>query len=238
MRRAVSLVVLLFLVVVIGSRLPAHQAVKSKPEPEAKGPPLSVGNNLPATFHPYNVTARIPPAAETEEADKEAEKTKTKTPAATTKGKFHCLISEYDLDPVVMLFVRGREESAGLKDLLKKLEGAIERNPGVRLRCFVVFVSDDIANVAEEDDKRKTAEENIQKIADGLKLKSVVLTLASKNDVAKYQLDPDTALTAVLYKSLRIEAVHKVSRDQLDKEDSEAVKAILTDVAGKLKATR
>jgi hypothetical protein len=237
MRRAVSLVVLLLLIAVVGPALARDEDDKAKPEGD-KGPPLAVGNNLPATFHPYNVTARIPSPMETEEADKEAEKTKAKAPAVTTKGKYHCLVSEYDLDPVVMLFVRGTPESAVLKDLLGKLEGAIERNPAVRLRCFVVFVSEDIANVMEEDEKREEEAKKIQKIADDLKLRSVVLTLASKADVAKFQLDPTVALTAVLYKSLRIEAVHKVSRDQLDKADSEAVKAILSDVAGKLKATR
>ena len=86
MRRAVSLVVLLFLVVVVGSIASADDVVKPKPESETKRPPLAVGNNLPGTFHPYNVTARIPSAAESEEADKEAEKTKTKKPAPTTKG--------------------------------------------------------------------------------------------------------------------------------------------------------
>jgi hypothetical protein len=238
MRRAVSLVVLLLFTVVLGRAFSGDEVAKPKAEGEDKGPPLKAGNNLPATFQPFNVTARIPSPMESEEADKEAEKTKTKVPAVTTKGKYHCLISEYNLDPVVLLFVRGLTESAGLNALLQKLDAAIERNPAVRLRSFVVFVPDDITNVVAEDEKREAAAKTIQDLADKLKLKSVVLTLASKADVAKYQLDPASALTAVLYKNLRIEAVHKVSLDQLDKADSDAVKAILTDVAGKLKATR
>jgi hypothetical protein len=204
---------------------------------EDKGP-LAVGKNLPATFHPYNVNARVTAREEPDEADKEGEKPRAKKPEDTTKGRFHCLITEYDLEPVVMLFARNLEENPAFRDLLVKLDGAIDRNPGVRLRAFVAFVSDDIKSVLEEDDKREQAAKNIQKVADDLKLKNVVLTLASEADVAKFGLDKATALTAVLYKQLRIEATHAASRDKLDKADAEPVKAILADVAGKLKATR
>jgi hypothetical protein len=197
--------------------------------------PLAVGKNVPGSFHPYNVTARI---VVKEEPDEEDADVKVKKVAYTTKGKYHCLVTEYDLEPVVMLFARNLEDNAALRDLLVKLDGAIERNPAVRLRSFVVFVADDIANLVAEDDKRGEAEKKIQKVADDLKLKNVVLTLASKSDVAKYGLDDATSLTAVLYKQLKVEAVHKLPRDKLDKADAEAVKAIMTDVAGKLKATR
>src|ERR1700722_10106108 len=136
-----------------------------------KESPLAVGKNVPASFHPYNVTARL---VIKEEPDPEEEKSKVKNKPYTTKGKFHCLVTEYDLDPVVMLFVRGSlDENAAFRDLLQKLDAAIDRNPGVRLRSFVVFISDDIANVVDEDDKREAAEKKIQKIADDLKLRFV-----------------------------------------------------------------
>jgi hypothetical protein len=225
---------LLAVLLALGFVLPVANA-------QDKTSPLTVGKNLPASFHPYNVTSRLLVKEEPDEGDKEKVEIKSKSKKApyTTKGKFHCLITEYDLDPVVMLFVRGTSDEEGFRDLLQKIDGAIDRNPGVRLHSFVVFIDDDLTNVVEEDDKREAAEKKIQeKVADDLKLKSVVLTLASKSDVAKYELDPATAVTAVLYKKLRIEAVHKVSRDKLDKAEADAVKAIMTDVAGKLKATR
>jgi hypothetical protein len=197
--------------------------------------PLVAGKNVPGSFHPLNVTARN---TDKEEPDAEDADVKVKKVAYTTKGKYHCLVTEYDLNPVVLLFARNLEENIAFRDLLTKIEGAIERNPGVRMRSFVVFVSDDIANISLDDDKRVEAEKKIQKLADDLKLKNVVLTLASKADVAKYALDDATALTAVLYKQLKIEAVKKVTRDKLDKVDADPVKAIMTEVAGKLKATR
>jgi hypothetical protein len=223
MSRCLSRVALALLAVVLAVPLFAQD----------KESPLAVGKNITATFHPYNVTARLIIKEEAEEADKD----KTKKPDYTTRGKFHCLITEYDLEPVVMLFARGLDDNEGFRGLLQKLDAAIERNPGVRLRSFVVFI-EDIGNIVEDDEKREELEKKIQKVADDLKLKYVVLTLAGKSDVAKYDLDPATALTAVLYKNLRIEAVHRVSRDKLDKADADAVKSIMTDVAGKLKATR
>jgi hypothetical protein len=225
MLRCLSVAAVVVLALVLGA--PTRSA--------EEGGPLVVGKNVPASFHPYNVTARL---TAKEEPDEEDPDVKVKKVDYTTKGKFHCLVTEYDLDPVVMLFARNLEENAAFRDLLTKIDAAIDRNPAVRMRSFVVFVSDDIANVVADDDKRVEAAKKIQKVADDLKLKNVVLTLASKSDVAKYALDDAAALTAVLYKQLRIEAVHKVSRDKLDKADADAVKAIMKDVAGKLKATR
>ena len=225
--------VLLVLALVVARRSPAEEKASSAAT-------LEVGKNITATFHPYNVTARIVVKEEPDEDDKEApKKKKVTTVPYTTKHKYHCLITEYDLEPVVMMFVRGSlEDNAAFRSLLQKIDGAIDRNPGVRLHNFVVFIADDIASVVEDDDKRDEAAKKIQKLADDLMLKQVVLTLASKSDVAKYPLDPATALTTVLYKNLRIAAVHKTPLDKLDKADGPAAAAILKDVADKLKATR
>ena len=225
MLRCLSVAAVLVLVLVLGA--PTRSA--------EEGGPLVVGKNVPASFHPYNVTARLTAKEEPDEDDPDV---KVKKIDYTTKGKFHCLVTEYDLDPVVMLFARNLEDNIAFRDLLTKIDAAIDRNPSVRMRSFVVFVADDIANVVADDDKRVEAAKKIQKVADDLKLKNVVLTLASKSDVAKYALDDAAALTGVLYTQLRIEGVHKVSRDKLDKADADAVKAIMKDVAGKLKATR
>jgi hypothetical protein len=227
MRRLLSMAPLLVLALVLAG--PSRSA-------EEAGP-LAVGKNLPATFHPYNITARVPLKEEADD-DMDDGKIKLKKIDYTTRGKFHCLITEYDLDPVVMLFARGLDENVAFADLLKKLDAAIERNPAVRLRSFVVFIAADVANLVLDDDKREEAVKKFQKVADDNKLKNVVLSVASKADVAKYGLDDASALTAVLYKQLRVEAIHKVSRDKLDKADADAVKAIMKDVAGKLKATR
>ena len=61
------------------------------------------------------------------------------------------------------------------------------------------------------------------------------MALAAKGDLAKYKLDDATALTAVLYKKLKIEATHRFAADKVD---AAAVKAVLADVSAKLGAKK
>lgn len=194
---------------------------------------LAPGDNVPGTFHPFNVTARVEIAPEPDEKGKGE-----KVAGPSSKGRFHCLITEYDLDPVVMIVARNLEDNAGLHDLLQKIDGAIARNPVVRLRCFVVALNDDLTNVITEDDRRVELAGRLEKMADDLKLKGVVITLAAPSDLAKFKLDDTAALNAVLYQNLRVVAVHHLSREHLDKAGGPQAKAILDDVAGKLKASR
>ncbi len=197
--------------------------------------PLAPGNNLPGTFTPYNVTEAVPPAT-TEPDTKDKAPSKHKIEAHSTKGKFHSLISEYDLEPVVMLFAKGSlADDAAFGKLLQGLDAAIERNrKGARLHAFVVFLFDDLTDPLTQDDKREEHARRLERLAQDLKLRSVVLTLAGKPEVAKYRLADDAALTAVLYRKLRIAATHKAAADKID----EAAKAIMADVAGKLGASR
>ena len=195
--------------------------------------PFAPGKNLPGSFHPFNVTAVLPSDTEPEE------KKGPGSPAEkyNTRNKFHCLISEYEYDPVVLLLVRGLEENAALRDLLEKLDGVIERNrKKVRLHAFVVFTDNELTNVLTQDEKREALVPAIARLAEDLKLRHVVLTLAGKEDLARYPLG-DNSLIALLYQRLRIEAVHRVPSDKTDSALPQAVKSILADVANKFKAT-
>lgn len=201
---------------------------------EASSDPLTVGKSLPGTFHPFNINVAAPPAQETL-PDKDLKTTYRPVPYST-RHKYHCLISEYDLDPTILLFVRGLEAPEGLKSLLQKVDAAIERNRRiVRLRAFVVFLPDDLKNLTEEDDKREAAARTLDRLVEDLKLKHVVVTLAARPDVARYRLDDANALTAVLYSKLKIVAVHKLPANKLETEDA-AIKAILDDITAKLGA--
>ncbi|MFO0881635.1 MAG: hypothetical protein U0840_30425 [Gemmataceae bacterium] len=194
--------------------------------------PLALGKSLPATFHPFNINVAAPPADPVVE-DPSAPKPRYKAPPYSTKHKYHCLISEYDLDPTVMLLVRGLEASDTLKDLLQKLDAAIDRNRRVvRLRAFVVFIDEDMKSLTTEDDRREANAKTLDRLVEDLKLKNVVVALAAKPDLAKFRLDDTHALTAVLYNKLRIVAVHRLPAD------STATKPILDDVASKLGAPK
>src|SRR5947209_239947 len=100
-------------------------AAPPRPGSGGKGPgtdPLAPGNNLPATFHPLNINKLLPVSAEPEDG-KTGEKK-----GYTTEGKYHCLISEYDLDPVVMILAKGMDDNPALRGLLEKLNGLVDRN--------------------------------------------------------------------------------------------------------------
>jgi hypothetical protein len=201
---------------------------------EIKKGPLAPGKNVPGAFHPYNVTARVLSPEELASKDEETKDKGKKKAAYSSKGKFHCLVTEYDLDPVVMLFARGLDDNEGFGKLLEQLDTACTRNRGPRLRAFVVFLFDGLTNVVTQDDKRKLAIEKVEKVQARHKLSNVVLTIAARGDLEKYELADDAALTVVMYRNLRIQASRTVPREELDKAGSPEVKAVLADVSEKL----
>src|SRR5262249_44559962 len=207
---------------------------------EIKEGPLAAGKNLPGTFHPYNVTAREKTAEELEEADKDAmekgegkDKEKYTEERYTSEGKFHCLVTEYDLDPVVILFAHGLHDSEGFKELLTKLDAACTKYRVRRLRAFVVFLVDGATDITKDDGKRKELAAEVSNLAKDLKLKNVVLTLDTDSDLAKYKLGK-WALTTVRNRALRIRNSHTFERDELDKKDAPAIGALMKDVEKQL----
>ena len=170
-------------------------------------------------------------------ADPTPEPEKATKEPRSTKHKYHCLITEYDMDPVVMLVARNLDDSAGFRDLLQKLNTLVDTNQRIRLRAFVVALYDDLTDVVTQDDKRDELAGRLERLAGDLKLGGVVLTLAAPKDLAKFKLDETAALTAVVYHKLKITAVRDFNRDVLEKPDGPEAKALLGDVsalAGKL----
>jgi hypothetical protein len=215
-----------------------------------KGPlaPFNAKNepqNVPAAFHPYNVTERKKTPEELAEADKDEmdkggkDKDKFADEKYTSVGKYHCLITENELDPVVLLFARGLDDSEGFKELLKRLDAACDKYRVRRLRAFVVFLDPDLKKFhvvdpeerKAQDAKLKEVADKAQKIADELKLENVALTVGALEDenLKKYELG-NSALTAVLYKALRIRNSHTFDSDELAKKDAPAIDALMKDV--------
>lgn len=218
MRLCCALVLLLALMLPAAAQPPADPAAL----------PLTVNRPVPATFHPFNLNVREGGNTLAVDPDYKPLPGDVKR---TTKGKFHCLITEYNRDPVVMMFARDVEKSEGFRDLLKKLDAAGRDNPAGRLRCFVVFLVPGLDKVMEDDGKRDDARLKLEPLADDLGLKLVVLTIAGAKDVEKYKLDDNLALTVGMYRDLRFTAIHKVKREDLDAKDSPAIAAILADAA-------
>jgi hypothetical protein len=210
MRRTLLFVGAFLSVAGLGADPPAGAPAKSG-DGVAPTPP---SNNLPGPFHPYNVTG-------------------------PNKGRFHCLVSQYGEEPVVLVFHRGLEASEAFRDLLKKLDDAIIKNPTVRLKCFVVFLDDDLPEVIgasdKTDDKREQLEKKILVLGNALKLNHVVLCLDGKSDVEKFNLPDKTDVTVLLYRKLRVLSSTSLPSDKVNEA---AVQEILAAIGRKLGATR
>jgi hypothetical protein len=193
---------------------------------------LEIGKDLPGPFRPYNVTG-------------------------DRAGRFHCLVTQSSLDPLVLIFTKweGTYPEA-LRALEEGLDTRIAKNPNVRLNSFTVFMSPDLPKVvadtsdiekdaadekegkpgkraAEIDDKRDKIADDLRAVAKDLK--NVVFCLDSSSDLADYKLDDNAWTTVVLVKGYKVVAVHKYMRDKLD---GAAVEQILGEVGQQLGATR
>ncbi|HZY84264.1 MAG TPA: hypothetical protein VFE78_05510 [Gemmataceae bacterium] len=205
MRRLLPLTAALVALAALAAGPPAAP----KKDDKAAGP-LAPGTNLPGPFHPFNVTGPF--------AD-----------------HFHCPVSDHNLDPGVLVFTRDLELSPPLRKLLTGLDNAIDKNPAARLAATVTFLSDDLPNVVEDDDKRDELKARVQELAKSLGLKHVVLGLDSKPDVEKYLRGENVAAAVVLYKKFQIVASHALPRDQITDARTQQ---ILGEVASQLGATR
>jgi hypothetical protein len=184
--------------------------VKKEPSPDKKDGP----RNLPGTFHPLNVTGPY-------------------------KDHYHCLISEYGLDPMVVIFHKNLDFSDPLRSLVQKLDTAIDKNPAARLSSFVVFLPDELPEVLgasdKEDDARLKLVEQVDDWGKGLKLKHVVLCLDSKPDVEKYNLRDTDLVTVVLCNKLKVVSVFALPKSDFTED---TVAKIMKAVAEQLGATR
>jgi hypothetical protein len=154
------------------------------------------------------------------------------------RGKFHSLVSEYGLDPVVVVFIRGIEPGASTMDLLTKLDALVEKSERIRLHAYAVFLSDNLKDLVgkekKDDDKR---DEEATALLDKMgKLNHLAATLDVIADVRdSYKLDDKAEVTVVYYNKLRVELVRSYLPKTLDEP---AVEALLKDINAKLDPLR
>jgi hypothetical protein len=152
------------------------------------------GNLLPGPFHPYNVTGE-------------------------RKGKLHCLVCEYGLKPVVLIFTREAPTAEGpVTKLAQALDEAIATDQTNTLRSFVVYVTDD-KDVAE-------LEKTLGEWAGAAKLKSVAVAFDNDpDDLKAYDLDKDAAVTVLVYEKLRMVKQFPSGKEKLGENDIKAIVA-------------
>jgi hypothetical protein len=150
------------------------------------------GTLLHSSFHPYNVNGPI------------------------GAGRYHCLVCEFKLNPVVMVFAREAEKGKdkALNTLIDRLEEAVAKDQEGYLKSFVVFLSPGARSSATEPkitDPNKLVDEASQHAAllERLRtraktLKHVILTCYPEEGPKGYNISPQAAVTVVLYVKHRV----------------------------------
>jgi hypothetical protein len=139
-------------------------------------------------------------------------------------GRPHCLVCQHGLHPVVLVFARDPGETDGpVMKLVKALDDAVEKYRAADLNSFVVFLNDEVQNV----DSRRVLVKRLQDLADGLKLKHVVLALDRAAGPKDYNINKEFDVTALLYHKHAVVGNIAVKKDELDeKKIAEILEAV------------
>ena len=107
------------------------------------------------------------------------------------KGRYHSPISQFGLEPMVMLFTRETEFSDPLKDLLKQIDNAVEKNPAARLHPFLVVQADDLPEVIGVDpDPAVASKDDDKRIELATKLEGEANALMSSTSISSWPARP------------------------------------------------
>jgi hypothetical protein len=181
-----------------------------------------VGEIIPGSFAPFNINGK-------------------------RKDSYHCLVCDYGVEPVVLVFARepaeGKDEA--LNDLMKQMDDAVERNQDKFLRSFVVFLSPDAPAVsagASEETADKLVKEATGRAALNArlqgrveKLKNLVLAYFPDEGPKGYQISDQAEVTVLCYKGFKVDANFAFKAGELQPE---SVKNIIKTVEDKLGQTK
>jgi hypothetical protein len=149
------------------------------------------GELIPGSFAPFNVNGK-------------------------RKDRYHCLVCDYGVEPVVLVFARepaeGKDEA--LSDLLKKLDDAVERHQDKFLHSFVVFLSPDApgAPAGAEETPEKLVKEatarvdlNARLLTRAEKLKTLVVGSFPAEGPKGYKISNQAEVTVLFYSGFKVE---------------------------------
>lgn len=156
---------------------------------------LQPGEKIPGAFHPLNVTGNY-------------------------AGDKHCLVCEYGLAPVAMIFAREVDEP--LVRLIAKIDAATTQNARQEMGSFVVFLS------SEEGLDKK-----LKDVAAKKALKSIVLSIEHPAGPEDFKVAKKAAVTVVLYTDHTVKANHAFAKGELTDQAIEKIIADIPKIVGK-----
>jgi hypothetical protein len=181
-----------------------------------------VGSLIPGSFSPYNLNGK-------------------------RKGSHHCLVCEYALGPVVLVFAKepAKDKDQALTNLLKKLDKAAEDYRRADLHAVVVFLSPDAnssANDPKLSDPTKLVEEaaardklieRLQPRANGLR--NVIVGIFPPAGPKGYAINDKAEVTLVFYNRFKVLANAAFGDGEFQQKDAEAFMKTVTDMLAKEK---
>jgi hypothetical protein len=169
------------------------------------------------------------------------------------KGRYHCIVCEFGLDPVVLIFAQERPEGheKALDDLLNRLDQAVARDPDHYLHAAVVFLSPAARSSATETKDQQTtkAEELVQQakarrellarlqpLAD--KLKHITVAIHPEPGPEGYPLSPKAEVTVLLYLKHQITTGFTFPKGGLNDKAAAEIVDKANDLLGRARKTR
>jgi len=147
--------------------------------------PLKVDSRIPGPFFPYNLNG----------------------PRETS---YACPITAIEDNPCVLIFLKAGEEGADpVKKFLTELDASLNRHRRDNLRSFVTFIDPNIKGpILTEDDARNESAKRLKEWIGSLMTKSIYFGLDSQDGIKQWGVDPNAAMTVVLYKNYKIASVY------------------------------
>jgi hypothetical protein len=219
--RSFSLAALLAALALILSDLRAGDEFKSG---------LAPGKLIGGPFQPYTLNDSL-----TRAAVKRLKEAKNPTDELLAKGRFHCLVCEFGLKPVLAIFVREGQDSneAVLKELLKKVDDAVESHQESYLNSFAVFLTPDARSsitekkiedteaLVTESAAREKLTARLEELAKPLN--HVVVGFYPAENLKGYDISAQPGVTILLYAKHKVLANYAFAEGKLKSEDIDRV---------------
>ncbi len=198
--RLLDLVLLWFFLVGISFPVMGGEPLKSGPQK---------GTYLPRAFHPLNINGKFG-----KEVNEKGE--------VVHQGRYHCLVCEFGLNPVILVFAREKkdEKNEVLVKLLQEIDKAIAEDRDGALKGFVVFLSPYARSSVTEanlDELKKTSDpqklnaealyrdellQQLEGYAAGLK--NVIVAAYPAEGPEDYNLSDKAEITVLLYQRHKV----------------------------------
>ncbi|HLJ95284.1 MAG TPA: hypothetical protein VKU02_19050 [Gemmataceae bacterium] len=142
-------------------------------------------------------------------------------------GNPHCLVCEFGLRPVVLIFAReAPSDQAPLAVLLQKLDEAMDRYKNAELRAGVVVLNEDFA-------KEETRKDLVRRWEGTAKdLKHVLVAVAGPDGPENYNINKNADVTVLLYKEHKVVANFAFAKDKLTEKDVNAILVAMKGLIG------